>query len=61
MSFVRESVTVGGKTITFETGRLAKQAHGSILISLGDTVVLVTARSAVCDRMAVARSSGTPA
>ncbi len=45
MSFVRESVTVGGKTITFETGRLAKQAHGSILISLGDTVVLVTAVS----------------
>ena len=42
-TFVRESVTVGGKTITFETGRLAKQAHGSILITLGETVVLVTA------------------
>jgi polyribonucleotide nucleotidyltransferase len=36
-------VTVGGKTITFETGRLAKQAHGSILITMGETVVLVTA------------------
>jgi polyribonucleotide nucleotidyltransferase len=45
MSFVRESVTVGGKTLTFETGRLAKQAHGSILISMGETVVLVTAVS----------------
>jgi len=42
-TFVRESVTVGGKSITFETGRLAKQAHGSILITLGETVVLVTA------------------
>jgi polyribonucleotide nucleotidyltransferase len=42
-TFVRESVTVGGKTITFETGRLAKQAHGSILITMGETVVLVTA------------------
>jgi len=42
-TFVRESVTVGNKTITFETGRLAKQAHGSILISLGETMVLVTA------------------
>jgi polyribonucleotide nucleotidyltransferase len=43
MSFVRESVSVGGKTLTLETGRLAKQAHGSILITMGETVVLVTA------------------
>jgi polyribonucleotide nucleotidyltransferase len=45
MSFVRESVTVGGKVLTLETGRLAKQAHGSILVTMGDTVVLVTAVS----------------
>jgi polyribonucleotide nucleotidyltransferase len=31
--------------MTFETGRLAKQAHGSILISFGESVVLVTAVS----------------
>ncbi len=43
MSFVRESVVVNGKPMTFETGRLAKQAHGSILITYGDSVVLVTA------------------
>ncbi|HVJ17345.1 MAG TPA: polyribonucleotide nucleotidyltransferase [Polyangiaceae bacterium] len=43
--FVRESVMVGGKALTFETGRLAKQAHGSILVSYGDSVVLVTAVS----------------
>ena len=43
MSFVRESVMVNGKPMTFETGRLAKQAHGSILISYGESVVLVTA------------------
>ncbi|MBX3203138.1 MAG: polyribonucleotide nucleotidyltransferase, partial [Labilithrix sp.] len=42
MSFVRESVMVNGRPMTFETGRLAKQAHGSILISYGDSVVLVT-------------------
>ena len=42
MSFVRESVVVNGKPLTFETGRLAKQAHGSILITYGETVVLVT-------------------
>ena len=42
MSFVRESVMVNGRPMTFETGRLAKQAHGSILITYGDSVVLVT-------------------
>ncbi|MBL9024218.1 MAG: polyribonucleotide nucleotidyltransferase [Myxococcales bacterium] len=41
--FVRESVTVGGRKLTLETGRLAKQAHGSVLITYGETVVLVTA------------------
>jgi polyribonucleotide nucleotidyltransferase len=45
MSFVRESVIVGGKPMTFETGRLAKQAHGSVLITYGETMVLVTAVS----------------
>ena len=46
MSFVRESVMVNGRPLTFETGRLAKQAHGSILITYGESVVLVTAVSA---------------
>jgi polyribonucleotide nucleotidyltransferase len=45
MSFVRESVMINGRPLTFETGRLAKQAHGSILITYGDSVVLVTAVS----------------
>src|SRR5580700_1133533 len=45
MSFVRESVMINGSPLTFETGRLAKQAHGSILISYGESVVLVTAVS----------------
>jgi polyribonucleotide nucleotidyltransferase len=31
--------------MTFETGRLAKQAHGSVLISFGESMVLVTAVS----------------
>ncbi len=43
--FVRESIMVGGRKLTFETGRLAKQAHGSVLVTYGDTVVLVTATS----------------
>ncbi|MFO0676342.1 MAG: polyribonucleotide nucleotidyltransferase [Polyangiaceae bacterium] len=45
MAFVRESVLVNGKPLTFETGRLAKQAHGSILVTYGESVVLVTAVS----------------
>src|SRR5579859_2981382 len=45
MSFVRESVTVNGKQLVLETGRLAKQAHGAVLVSYGESVVLVTAVS----------------
>jgi polyribonucleotide nucleotidyltransferase len=39
----RTSCTVSGKEIIFETGRLAKQASGSILVQTGETLVLVTA------------------
>jgi polyribonucleotide nucleotidyltransferase len=43
--FEPESVTldVGGRTMTLETGRLAKQAGGAVLVTYGETVVLVTA------------------
>src|SRR6202008_4153408 len=33
----------GGKTLTFETGKIAKQAHGSAVVRLHDNVVLATA------------------
>src|ERR1700752_5193029 len=33
----------GGKTLTFETGKIAKQAHGSAVVRMGDSVVLATA------------------
>jgi polyribonucleotide nucleotidyltransferase len=33
----------GGKRISFETGKLAKQAHGSTVVRMGDNVVLATA------------------
>jgi len=36
-------VEVGGRTITLETGKLAKQANGAVLMRCEDTVVLVTA------------------
>jgi len=43
--FVRESVVVNGKPLVFETGRLAKQADGAVLVTYGESVVLVTAVS----------------
>ncbi len=43
MSIIVKTVEVGGKTITLETGRFAKQASGSVLVSCGGTMVLVTA------------------
>ncbi|MFO7181560.1 MAG: polyribonucleotide nucleotidyltransferase, partial [Pseudomonadota bacterium] len=43
--FVRESVVVGGRPLTFETGRLAKLAHGSMFVTYGESAVLVTAVS----------------
>jgi polyribonucleotide nucleotidyltransferase len=36
-------LTISDKTLRFETGKLAKQAHGAIVIRYGDSVVLVTA------------------
>ncbi|MQA31308.1 MAG: polyribonucleotide nucleotidyltransferase [Luteitalea sp.] len=36
-------VTVGQGTLSFETGKLAKQASGSVIVRFGDSVVLVTA------------------
>jgi polyribonucleotide nucleotidyltransferase len=39
----RVSVEIGGSEISFETGRLAKQASGAVLVTAGDTLVLNTA------------------
>ncbi|MFP6563851.1 MAG: polyribonucleotide nucleotidyltransferase [Myxococcota bacterium] len=37
------SFELGGRTMTLETGKIAKQAAGSVQVTYGDTVVLVTA------------------
>src|ERR671917_267744 len=39
----RVSVDIGGTEITFETGKLAKQAGGAVVVRAGDTMVLATA------------------
>jgi polyribonucleotide nucleotidyltransferase len=43
-------ITLGDKQITFETGRLAKQASGAVVVRCGDTMVLVTAVVAGSER-----------
>jgi polyribonucleotide nucleotidyltransferase len=43
------SIELGGQTLTLETGKVARQAHGSVVATLGETVVLcaVTAAKSV--------------
>src|SRR5499433_4603152 len=41
---VSVSIEIGGREITFETGKLAKQADGAVVVSSGQTVVLGTAQ-----------------
>ena len=36
-------LSIGSGTLSFETGKLAKQAGGSVIVRFGDSVVLVTA------------------
>jgi len=43
---VTKEVEIGGKVLSIETGRFAKQANGSIMVKYGDTMVLVTAVAA---------------
>lgn len=45
MIFTQE-ISLGGKTFSFETGRFAKQAHGSVMVRYADTMVLAAVVSA---------------
>ncbi|HET9331921.1 MAG TPA: polyribonucleotide nucleotidyltransferase, partial [Steroidobacteraceae bacterium] len=51
MSVVSKSFPYGPHTVTIETGELARQADGAVRVSMGETVVLVTA---------VAKTAPTP-
>ena len=42
-NILRKGLMVGGREMIFETGRLAKQASGSVLVTYGETVVNATA------------------
>src|SRR5688500_10511535 len=43
--YLNESIKVGDKELRVETGKVAKQADGSVIIRYGDTMLLVTAVS----------------
>src|SRR5436309_2302098 len=43
---IKKSIPYGGHTLTIETGEVARQAGGAVMVSLDDTVVLVTAVAA---------------
>ena len=42
MNIVKKSITTGGKEISIETGKLAKQADGAVVLRMGDTMILAT-------------------
>src|SRR4030088_2657739 len=43
--YIKKSITVGQRELSIETGKLAKQADGSVVVRCGDTMILVTAVS----------------
>jgi polyribonucleotide nucleotidyltransferase len=44
--YVKKSITVGQQELIIETGKMAKQADGAVVLRYGDTMLLVTAVSA---------------
>ncbi len=43
MNVVRKEKEIGGRLLSIETGRMAKQANGAVVVRYGDTMVLATA------------------
>ena len=42
MSVVTKEFQFGNQKVTLETGKIARQASGAVMVNMGDTVVLVT-------------------
>jgi polyribonucleotide nucleotidyltransferase len=42
LSHYKKTISYGKHQLTLETGEIARQANGAVMVSLGDTVVLVT-------------------
>ncbi len=39
---IKKAMVTGGKTISVETGKLAKQSDGAVVVRMGDTMLLAT-------------------
>jgi polyribonucleotide nucleotidyltransferase len=50
VNFQKREIRIGSRTLSIETGKLAKQAHGSVVVRSGDTMVLVAASRAASPR-----------
>ncbi len=48
--YLKETIKLGGRDFTVETGRVAKQAHGSVVVRYGDTMLLCAAIGAPSPR-----------
>ena len=49
----RRELAIGPRTLSIETGKLAKQADGSVIVRQGDTMVIVTACHAATARVGI--------
>src|ERR1044072_741970 len=49
----RRAIQVGTRTVSIETGKLAKQADGAVIVRSGDTMVIVTACHAASARVGI--------
>ncbi|HUS48261.1 MAG TPA: polyribonucleotide nucleotidyltransferase [Phycisphaerae bacterium] len=50
MDAVRVEKQIGGRNLSLETGKVARQSHGAVVVRYGDTVVLATVLSAPSTR-----------
>src|SRR2546423_4569597 len=50
VAIVTKQLSVAGRQVTIETGRVAEQANGAVIVRAGDTVVLCTATMAAQPR-----------
>ena len=46
----RTDIEIGGKTMTFDTGKVAKQANGAVLVTMGESTVLCTVVSTLANK-----------
>ncbi len=53
MEIQTQDIVVGGRVMSLETGRMARQANGAVVVRYGETVVLVTATASRAPRMGI--------